>query len=205
MGKLSRYIGSQFGSPRGFVGRVCCLIMNVINNQMYRRTLSIIRQQEIHSVLDVGYGNGYLLKRLDRCGKPELFGIDISPDMRVQAESRCTQALKDGRLHLRVGDCCALPYDAESFDAVTSINTIYFWQDTVQGLREIRRTLKPGGTFYNVAYTRQWLQKLSYTKEGFRFFEPEDYIRLGKEAGFAKVTVTPIAKRKSLMVCFQTR
>lgn len=31
MSKFTEYIGSQFGNPHGFVGRICCVIMNVIN------------------------------------------------------------------------------------------------------------------------------------------------------------------------------
>ena len=30
MSKFTEYIGSQFGNPHGFVGRICCVIMNVI-------------------------------------------------------------------------------------------------------------------------------------------------------------------------------
>ena len=39
MSKFTEYIGSQFGNPRGFVGSVCCLIMNTINKKMYRKTV----------------------------------------------------------------------------------------------------------------------------------------------------------------------
>lgn len=61
------------------------------------------------------------------------------------------------QLHLSVGECCNLPYDADTFDAVTSINTVYFWPDTVKGLSEIRRTLKEGKVFgYNQIYT-DWI------------------------------------------------
>lgn len=54
------------------------------------------------------------------------------------------------------------------FAAVTSINTVYFWNNTVKGLSEIRRVLKLGATFYNVVYTKEWLDKLFYTKKGFQ-------------------------------------
>ena len=33
------------------------------------------------------------------------------------------------------------------FDAVTAFETVYFWSDLPQCLREVRRVLKPGGTF----------------------------------------------------------
>ena len=33
------------------------------------------------------------------------------------------------------------------FDAVTAFETVYFWSDLPRCLREVRRVLKPGGTF----------------------------------------------------------
>lgn len=69
MGKFTEYIGSQFGNPRGIVGKICCIIMNVINNKMYIKTVSMISLPEKSRVLDIGYGNGYLLKLLDKSGK----------------------------------------------------------------------------------------------------------------------------------------
>ena len=88
------------------------------------------------------------------------------------------------------------------FSAVSSINTIYFWSDTVKGLSEICRVLKPGKSFYNVVYTKEWLDKLSYTKKGFKKYEPEAFIQLGKQAGFAKIEVRDIVKGKSFVVIY---
>lgn len=42
MSKFTEYIGEQFGNPHGFVGKVCCVIMNVINKAMYRKTISLL-------------------------------------------------------------------------------------------------------------------------------------------------------------------
>ena len=112
------------------------------------------------------------------------------------------KALKENQLHLSVGDCCNLPYEEGTFDAVTSINTIYFWSNTEKGLSEIRRVLKPGKSFYNVVYTKEWLDKLSYTKKGFKKYEPEEFMQLGKRAGFEKIEVKDIVKGKSFVVIY---
>ncbi|GAE88816.1 class I SAM-dependent methyltransferase [Acetivibrio straminisolvens] len=159
MGKFLEYIGSQFGNPRGFVGKCCCIIMNVINKAMYRRVVLMVNLTKESKVLDIGYGNGYLLELIYKRFQPHLFGIDISEDMKLNAEKRNIQALKDGKLNLIVGDCCALPYDKDFFDVVSSINTIYFWKDTIGVLKKIHCCLKPDGTFYNVVYTKKWLKK----------------------------------------------
>ena len=60
MSKFSEYIGLQFGNPRGFVGKCCCIIMNSINKKMYRKTVSPVKLNKQSVVLDIGYGNGYM-------------------------------------------------------------------------------------------------------------------------------------------------
>ena len=58
-----------------------------------------------------------------------------------------------------MGDCCNLDFPTEMFDAVTSVNTIYFWSDTVKGLTEINRVLKDKGIFVSADYSQEWLKK----------------------------------------------
>lgn len=203
MSKFSEYIGSQFGNPRGFVGMVCCVIMNVINRAMYKNTIALVDVSPDDKVLDIGFGNGYLLQLLYNKCKCDMYGIDISEDMVTAATSRNARASRDGKLHLQWGDCCDLPFDENSFAAVMSINTVYFWNNTEDGLAEIHRVLKPGATFYNVVYTKEWLDKLSYTKTGFQKFEAQDLVDFGKEAGFDDVTVKDVVKGKSFVVMYR--
>lgn len=203
MSKFTEYIGSQFGNPRGFIGKCCCIIMNVINNAMYRKIVSTVSLTDKSKLLDVGYGNGYLIEQIYKKYHPDILGIDISEDMKITAEKRNRKAAVAGKLHLEVGDCCNLRYDDDFFDAVTSINTMYFWDDTLAGLREIRRTLSPKGVFYNVMYTEEWLRKLSYTEKSFKFFGKEELVALGKEACFADISIQDIVKGKSFMVVYR--
>ncbi|MDD6038492.1 MAG: class I SAM-dependent methyltransferase [bacterium] len=202
MSRFTEYIGSQFGNPRGIMGKGCCLIMNTINRPMYMNLISVMKLNEDDKILDIGYGNGFLLQKVYKKFKSELHGIDISEDMKEQATKRNRKALKNGKLHLQVGDCCNLPYEDALFSAISSINTVYFWSDPVKGLTEIRRALKSGKSFYNVVYTKEWLDKLSYTKKGFQKYETKELIRFGKEAGFEHIEVKDIVKGKSYVVIY---
>lgn len=202
MSRLLEYISSQCGNPRGFIGKCCCTIMNIINDEMYRKAVALVKLQENATVLDIGYGNGYLIQQLYKNCKLNIYGIDISEDMKQNAEKRNYKGVLEGKIHLEIGDCCDLSYKNNFFDAITSINTIYFWNDTLQGLREIFRTLKPEGRFYNLVYTKEWLQKLSYTKTGFQFFEQEDFIKQGKQDGFSDVKISDIVEGKSFVVIY---
>lgn len=203
MSKFSDYIGLQFGNPRGFIGKCCCLIMNIINKKMYKKIVNTVRLTRQSKVLDIGYGNGYLIKHLYKIYQANIYGIDISEDMKKDAVKRNYKAVHSGKINLEIGDCCQLAYSDNFFDAVTSINTIYFWNDTVKGLQEIHRTLKSEGVFYNVVYTKDWLQKLSYTKTGFKFFTKDDFVRLGYQAGFTDIRIQDIVKGKSFVIVYK--
>lgn len=194
-------IGRQFGNPHGFIGAICCKIMNVINKRMYKSVANEIAADSSSTILDVGYGNGYLLKKLyKKCGC-KLFGIEVSHDAEKLAVKRNKKGIEAGKIKLLQADCCNMPFEAEAFDYVTTVNTIYFWEDTEKGLSEICRILKGGGKFYNAVYSKAWLHKLSYTKEGFKFFERDDYIRFGEKAGF-RVEIKEIKKDKNFLVVF---
>ena len=195
-------IGRQFSNPHGFVGAVCCKIMNAINNKMYKSVANEIIADENATILDVGYGNGYLLKKIFKKCRCNLYGVEVSTDAEKLALKRNKKGIKTGKIKLLRADCCNMPFEAETFDCVATVNTIYFWEDTDKGLTEIYRTLKSGGKFYNVVYSKEWLQNLPYTKEKFKFFDKEDYIRLGERAGFTEVQIKEIKEDKNFLVVF---
>ena len=202
MNKFSKYISSQFKNPRGIGGVIISIIQNVINKAMYKRAVSLINLQSNENILDIGYGNGHLLEMIYRKNPVNMYGIDISSDAKDMATKKNKKADSVGRLHLKVGDCCDLPYEDDMFAAVTSINTVYFWTDTVKGLSEIRRTLKKGKSFYNIVYTKEYLNTIKYTQIGYKKFEPEELIEYGKQAGFGSIELKEIISGKSYVVIY---
>lgn len=200
---FSEYIGSQFGNPRGIIGKFCCILMNSINKAMYISVVTSLKLNEHSTLLDIGYGNGYLIQKIYKKFGCNILGIDISEDMKSIASKRNSKGMAINKIKLLLGDCCDLNFENNTFEAVTSVNTIYFWNDTEKGLSEIYKVLKPGGTFYNAVYSREWLQKLSYTKKGFKLFQKEDLISLGKKVGFSEISIKDIANGKSYLVMYK--
>lgn len=103
MNKINEYISSQFKNPRGIAGKIISLIQNIVNKQMYKNTVMIVNVNSDDKLLDIGYGNGHLLKMLYKKCSPDMYGIDISDDARLMAEKRNTKANDAGKLHLQVG------------------------------------------------------------------------------------------------------
>jgi SAM-dependent methyltransferase len=59
--------------------------------------------------------------------------------------SRAASAADTGNLDWRTGDATSLPFEDASFDVVLCQQGVQFFPDRLQGLREMRRVLRPGG------------------------------------------------------------
>ena len=200
---LPRFIGSQFRNPKGLIGKICGLILNLMNQSLYNKVVHTISLSSSSIVLDIGYGNGYFIHQLFKTFKPTIYGIDLSDSMLLAATNRNKKGIAQGRIHLSIADCCHLPFPDNTFHAITTINTIYFWDNVQQGLSEIYRTLQPNGLFYNVIYTKEWLQQLVFTQTGFSFYDLEQYVKLGKQVGFTQIEIVEIDPCKSYMLIYR--
>ena len=102
------------------------------------RAVLALRGPEV--VIDVGCGNGHDLAPLaDSAHQGPLIGIDLSLGM--------VSEIHPARVHRVQGDAMALPLTAASADVVCAFHMLYHVFDIDTALGEIRRILKPGGTF----------------------------------------------------------
>jgi SAM-dependent methyltransferase len=88
------------------------------------------------SKLDLACGAGLAIRHADAMGAT-VVGIDAAAELIEIARARTPHA------DLRLGSMFELPWDAESFDAVVSINGI--WGGCEAALDEAFRVLRPGG------------------------------------------------------------
>ena len=92
-------------------------------------------------VLDVGCGPGGLTAELaTRVGADHVAAIDPAPQFAAACRERHPGA------DVREGVAEALPWDDDSFDAALSSLVVAFMGDPAQGVREMARVTRPGGT-----------------------------------------------------------
>jgi ubiquinone/menaquinone biosynthesis C-methylase UbiE len=200
MKTIYKYISGQFGMPTGFGGRVSTFIMNCMNRKLYRAVINNLGICETDTVLEIGFGNGYLIRMLANRRLQKLYGIEISPDMLNIAARKNRKMIDREKIRLKLADVVDLPFGHSSFDRVYTVNTVYFWSDIGKGLSEIKRVLKPGGTFLNVIYLKEYLDRLPITRYGFTKFTVEQIIRATTESGLKTVSIVEIEPRKSICV-----
>jgi len=102
----------------------------------------IPKGDEVH-ILDVGCGNGKMLKYLQEKTGAYIHGFDYSKE--------AIETAKAGHLEkseFRQGIIGEIKYPAESFDVITSMDTMYFAQDMTAFVAQVKRWLKPGGVFF---------------------------------------------------------
>ena len=99
-------------------------------------------------VLELGFGQGFNLAYLaPRFSAVRFFGIDLTPAHAELARSRL-EHLGARNVVLAQGDFHALPWADASFDHVYAIEAFCYARDLQQGLSEVARVLRPGGTFH---------------------------------------------------------
>lgn len=96
--------------------------------------------KDVSALLDVGCGNGRALVSAFKRGNEKLAGIDLSDKMIAEAKKNIPEA----DLHVGSMDDMSM-WDDNTFSHVMSIEALYYLDDPMQGLKEIRRVLKPGG------------------------------------------------------------
>jgi ubiquinone/menaquinone biosynthesis C-methylase UbiE len=185
-------MAEQMRKPSGWFGSVIFRrLLNRMNMAIVKSTLLRIRLEPHHQILEIGFGGGAAMALiLRRLTTGVVSGVDFSPEMVREAERRFRREIANGRLRVQLGDIAALPFASATFDCAFTINTIYFWQDTVQGFREIRRALKPGGLAVIALRSRANMERVSFTQHGFRLFSPPEVPLLMQQAGFTDVELT---------------
>lgn len=110
------------------------------------RLVADARLQHGMRVLDLGSGTGYPALLAAQVVGPSgsVTGIDLADQM-LDAARRKASSLGLTNVTFRTGDVTTLPFEATSFDAVTSRFCLMFLPEIPKATAEIARVLKPGG------------------------------------------------------------
>ena len=142
---------SFFENPRkpvGLGGKIMVAMMNLGHSPVARWGLRFLELAPDARVLDCGCGGGANIKRLlKKCPQGIVRGVDYSAVSVEKVRNLNRTAIQKGRCGVWQSSVEHIIFEKDWFDVVTAFETVYFWSDLPRCLREVRRVLKPGGTF----------------------------------------------------------
>lgn len=144
--------------PVGELGHQILERMNRSHETMAVWGVSHFDVAEGDLILDIGCGGGRNIERFAaeiKSGK--VVGIDYS-DVSVEKSIKLNrEAIDEGKVEVIQGSVSEMPFDDGTFDIVTGFETIYFWPDFINDLKEVNRVLKKDGLvfFCNEAVYRE--------------------------------------------------
>lgn len=112
-----------------------------------QKVVDLVSSVKPQKVLDVATGTGDLAINLIETGAEEIIGLDISPGMLDIGRKKVSKKSLDQKISMVIGDSEKLPFDDDTFDAITVAFGIRNFMNLEKGLSEILRVLKPNGLF----------------------------------------------------------
>lgn len=112
-----------------------------------KKVVQIVGKQNPDYILDIATGTGDLAINLAEINAKKIVGFDISPGMLEVGKKKIAQKHLKNKIEMVLGDSEKMPFDDNSFDAITVAFGVRNFENLEQGLSEILRVLKPNGIF----------------------------------------------------------
>ncbi len=142
-----------------------------------KKVVAILKEKQPKSILDIATGTGDLAINLVKTDAEKIVGLDISPGMLEVGKKKIADKNLGRTIEMIVGDSENLPFDDNTFDAITVAFGVRNFEDLEKGLSEIYRVLKPKGTF--VVLETSVPTKRPY-KQGYHFYTKHVLPIIGK-------------------------
>ena len=146
------YLLKQVRKPSRWTGRLILWVMNMSHSRLTDWGLKHVVIEKHSTILDVGCGGGRTIRKLAEIATDGMVcGIDYAPGSVAASRGKNADLIKAGRVEIQQASVSQLPYPDNKFDAITAVETQYYWPDLVKDMQEILRVLKPGGTLIVIA------------------------------------------------------
>jgi demethylmenaquinone methyltransferase / 2-methoxy-6-polyprenyl-1,4-benzoquinol methylase len=134
-----------------FLNRLLSLKIDVL----WRKTLvNWLKKDQPKKILDVATGTGDLVIAVHQGTKAQMVGLDLSQQMLNVGIKKVADAGLTQQIDMIKGDAENLPFDTNSFDAVTVAFGVRNFENLNKGLAEMQRVLKPKASLYILEFSK---------------------------------------------------
>lgn len=112
-----------------------------------KKVVAQVNETHPEKVLDIATGTGDLAISMANTDAKEIIGLDLSEGMLAVGRKKIAARNLSDKIKMVQGDSEALPFQDNTFDAITVAFGVRNFENLEKGLKEILRVLKPGGIF----------------------------------------------------------
>lgn len=194
-GRRLAQLATQFGHPRGLLGRMVGAGMargNAPLNDWIVAALADQADGPVNRIAELGSGPGVGLRALAHTfPHAHIWGIDASAAMVSQARRR-VGTVNAARVTITQGDTSSLA-DLAPLDLVLATHVLYFWTEPTDELARIRQALRAGGTLA-LGYQRRdkmpTFPQKHFPQAGHILYDTDDQVRrIADTAGFTQIEI----------------
>ncbi|HLR50550.1 MAG TPA: bifunctional demethylmenaquinone methyltransferase/2-methoxy-6-polyprenyl-1,4-benzoquinol methylase UbiE [Candidatus Sphingobacterium stercoripullorum] len=111
-----------------------------------KKAIASLKELQPQLMLDVATGTGdFAFEALKRLDPKKIIGVDISSGMLEVAQEKIEKRNLQDRFEVQLGDSEHLPFQQDTFDAVTVAFGVRNFENLSAGLAGIHKVLRPGG------------------------------------------------------------
>ena len=110
-----------------------------------KKVLQLVTKTNPKTILDIATGTGDLAILMSQTNADKIIGLDISSGMLEVGRKKIEAKKLTHKIELLLADSENMPFENNTFDAITVAFGVRNFENLEQGLSEILRVLRPGG------------------------------------------------------------
>lgn len=132
-----------------------------------KKAIAAIQEVNPKKILDVATGTGDLAIAAAKLQPDIIIGVDIAEQMLEVGRKKLIEQRLDQLISLNVGDSEQLPFEDNTFDAITCAYGVRNFENLEAGLKDMNRVMRTGGKVAILEFSRP---KQFPVKQAYQFY-----------------------------------
>lgn len=176
-GSKKEQVAEMFNNISGRYDFLNHLLSVGIDKRWRKKAVKMLKATKPKHILDIATGTGDFAIASLKLNPEKVVGLDISSGMLEKGREKMQKKGYADKIDMVLGDSENIPYEDNTFDAITVGFGVRNFENLEKGLAEMLRVLKPGGQAAILEFSKP---KKFPVKQSFKFYSKYIIPTLGK-------------------------